>query len=71
MLALILGGIATFATGAWVGSVVDDATEKPVQITAQTASVDNGIMGLSKSDIIKYGALGVLAFVIYKKYLKK
>ena len=72
MLALILGGIATFATGAWVGSVVDDATEKtPVQITTQSASVDNGVFSLSKSDLIKYGALGLVAFLIYKKYLKK
>ena len=71
MLALILGGIATFATGAWVGSVVDDATEKPVQINAQSASVDNGIFSLSKTDMIKYGALGLVAFLIYKKYLKK
>ena len=71
MLALILGGIATFATGAWVGSVVDDATEKQVQIVAQTASVENGSFNLSKTDLIKYGALGLVAFFIYKKYLRK
>lgn len=71
MLTLILGGLATFATGAWVGSVVDDATEKPVQINTQTATVDNGVFSLSKADLIKYGALGLVAFVIYKKYLKK
>lgn len=71
MLTLLLGGIATFATGAWIGSVVDDATETPVQINTQTATVDNGLFNLSKKDLIKYGALGVVAFLIYKKYLKK
>ena len=72
MLALLLGGVATFATGAWIGSVVDDATEKtPVQIITQSANVDNGTFSLNKSDLIKYGALGLVAFYIYKKYLKK
>ena len=71
VLPLILGGIATFASGAWIGSVVDDATEKPVQITAQTATVDNGGFSLSRKDLLLYGALGVGAYFIYRKYFKK
>lgn len=66
--------LASLTTGAYIGSVVDDKLDTPVQINTQTATVsnsDSGIFNLSKSDLIKYGLLGLLAFYIYRKYLRK
>ena len=65
--------VASLATGAYVGSVVDDKMDTPVLINTQTAKVESnsGIFNLSKSDLVKYGLMGLVAFYIYKKYLKK
>ena len=66
-----LGAIATFFTGAYVGTVVDNANQAPqVQIqSAETSVTEN--KGLSNSDLWKAGVLGVAAWIIYQKFLKK
>lgn len=69
VLPLILGGLATFTTGAWVGSVVDDATEQP-SVTIQQATVEEK-KPLSRNYILLYGALGVGAYMIYRKFFRK
>lgn len=69
VLPLILGGIATFASGAWIGSIVDDATEQP-SVTIQQATVEEK-KTLSRKELLLYGALGVGAYMIYRKFLKK
>ena len=69
VLPLILAGVATFASGAWIGSVVDDATEQP-SVTIQQATVTEN-KPISRKELLLYGALGVGAFIIYKKFFKK
>ena len=70
ILLLALGGVASFFTGAYVGTVVDNANQAPqVQINSDSTSVSEN-KGLSNSDLVKAGGLGVLAWFIYKKFLK-
>ena len=69
VLPLILAGIATFASGAWIGSVVDVATEQP-SVTIQQATVSDE-KPLTRKEMLLYGALGVGAYLIYRKYLRK
>lgn len=66
-----LAVLASLTTGAYIGSVVDDKLDTPVQINTQTTTVDSGIFNLSKSDLLKYSLMGLLAFYIYKRYFKK
>lgn len=69
-LLLAVGGIATFFTGAYVGTVVDNANHAPqVAINSDSMSVSEN-KGLSNSDLLKAGGLGVLAYFIYRKFLK-
>lgn len=69
VLPLILAGVATFASGAWIGSVVDDATEQP-SVTIQQATVSDE-KPLTRKQLLLYGALGVGAYVIYRKFFRK
>lgn len=69
VLPLILAGVATFASGAWIGSVVDDATEQP-SVTIQQATVSDE-KPLTRKQLLLYGALGVGAYLIYRKYFRK
>lgn len=69
VLPLILGGIATFFTGAYVGTVVENATDSPsVQIQQATVSENKS---LDKKDFLIAGALGVAAYFIYKKLWRR
>ena len=69
VLPLILAGVATFASGAWIGSIVDDATEQP-SVTIQQATVSDE-KPLTRKQLLLYGALGVGAYMIYRKYFRK
>lgn len=69
VLPLILAGVATFASGAWIGSIVDDATEQP-SVTIQQATVSDE-KPLTRKQMLLYGALGVGAYMIYRKYFRK
>lgn len=65
-----LSAIATFFTGAYVGTVVDNANQAP-QVSIKSDKTDvSGNTSLSNSDFIKAGALGLIAWFIYKKFLK-
>lgn len=68
MIPLILGGLATFFGGAYIGTVVDNATEQP-NVLIQEAKVSEN-KPLSRKELLMYGALGVSAYFIYKKFLK-
>ncbi len=71
MLTLILGGVAAALGGAYVGTVVANATEAPNTVIKAEEVKANSITSLSGSDWIKAAALGGVAFVIYKKFIKK
>ena len=64
----ILGGIASFFGGAYVGTVVENATESP-KVEIQQATVTEN-KPLSRRDFLMAGALGVGAYFIYRKFLK-
>ena len=65
----ILGGIASFFGGAYIGTVVENATESP-KIEIQQATVAKN-KPLSRKDFLMAGALGVGAYFIYRKFFKK
>lgn len=68
VLATILGVTAAFFGGAYVGTVVENATDSPaVQIQSATVAENKP---LSRKDLMIAGALGVGAWWIYRKYLK-
>ena len=69
VLPLILAGVATFASGAWIGSIVDDAMEQPSVIIQQATVSDE--KPLTRKQLLLYGALGVGAYMIYRKYFRK
>lgn len=71
MITLILGGLAAALGGAYVGTVVANATEAPNTVIQADTVKANTISSMSNSDLIKAGLLGVGAYVIYKKVIKK
>ncbi len=68
VLPLILGIGAAFFGGAYIGTVVDNATESP-KVEIKQATVQEN-QPLSRRDLLMAGALGVGAWWIYRKYLK-
>lgn len=68
VLPLILGVAASFFGGAYVGTVVDNATESP-KVAIQQATVQEN-QPLSRRDFLLAGALGIGAYWIYRKFLK-
>ena len=64
----ILATAASFFGGAYVGTVVENATAAP-NVEIQNATVQEN-KSLSRRDFLLAGALGVGAYWIYKKYLK-
>lgn len=69
ILATVLGVTAAFFGGAYVGTVIENATDSPnIQIQQATISENKP---LSTRDMLLAGALGVGAYFIYKKVLKK
>lgn len=66
----IVGAIGAFFTGAYIGTVVDNANAAPsVQINTENAAIDEK-KKLTNKDLMIAGALGVGAWYVYKKYLK-
>ena len=69
MILTILGVTAAFFGGAYVGTVIENATDSPaVQIQSATVAENKP---LSTRDMLIAGALGVGSYFIYKKFLKK
>lgn len=68
VLATILGVTAAFFGGAYVGTVVDNATDSP-SVTIQQATVSEN-KPLSTRDMLMAGALGIGAYFIYRKFFK-
>ena len=68
MIPLILGLTASFFGGAYVGTVVENATAAP-QVAVQEASITEN-KSLSNKDLVIAGGLGIAAWFIYKKWLK-
>lgn len=64
----ILGAAASFFGGAYVGTVIDNATESP-KVAIQNATVQEN-KPLSRRDFLMAGALGVGAYFIYRKFFK-
>ena len=68
ILATVLGVTAAFFGGAYVGTVVENATDSP-SVSIQQATVSEN-KPLSTRDMLLAGALGVGAYFIYRKFLK-
>lgn len=68
VLPLILGIGAAFFGGAYVGTVVENATAAP-SVSIKDATVQE-TKPLSRADLLKAGVLGIGAYFIYKKLLK-
>lgn len=64
----ILGAAASFFGGAYVGTVIENATASP-NVEIQQATVTEN-KPLSRRDFLMAGALGVGAYWIYRKFLK-
>lgn len=64
----ILGATASFFGGAYVGTVIENATAAP-DVEIQQATVTEN-KPLSRRDLLMAGALGVGAYWIYRKFLK-
>ena len=69
ILAVTLGALASFFGGAYVGTVVSNATEAP-DVAIQSATVKEN-KPLESSDYWKAGLIGVGAYIIYRKFFKK
>lgn len=57
--------------GAYIGTVVANATESPSTVIQADKVNSFGSSTVSTNDKVKYAILGVAAFMVYKKYLKK
>lgn len=66
----VLAVAASFFGGAYVGTVVENATDSPA-VTIQNATVTEKNKALDKKDFLIAGALGVAAYFIYKKLWKR
>ena len=71
MFTMILGALACTLGGAYVGTVVANATEAPNTVIQADTVKANSISSMSNSDLIKAGLMGLGAYVIYKKVIKK
>lgn len=71
LIPVIIGAVGTFFTGAYVGTVVENATDSP-QVLIQQATVSDGKnKSLETKDFLIAGGLGVLAYFIYKKLWRR
>ena len=65
----ILAGVASFFGGAYVGTVVQNATDSP-SVNIQSATVSEN-QPLSKKDFLIAGALGVGAYLFYRHFWRR
>ena len=65
----VLAGVASFFGGAYIGTVVQNATENP-SVNIQSATVEEN-KPLSRKDFLIAGALGVGAYLLYRKYWRR
>ena len=71
LIPVIIGAVGTFFTGAYVGTVVENATDSP-EVVIQSATVSDGKnKSLSTRDFLIAGGLGVAAYFIYKKLWRR
>lgn len=68
ILATVLGVTAAFFGGAYIGTVVENATDSP-NVNIQQATVSEN-KPLTTRDMLIAGALGVGAYLIYKRIKK-
>lgn len=66
----LLAATASFFGGAYIGTVVQNATENP-SVNIQSATVQEKNTPLSKRDFLIAGALGVGAYLIYRKFWRR
>lgn len=66
----VLAAVASFFGGAYVGTVVENATESPV-VAIQSATVTEKNKSLSTKNIAIAGGLGLLAWLVYKKLWRR
>lgn len=69
MLTAILMATSCFFGGAYIGTVIDNANESE-KVTIVTPNATVGNKALDSGDFWKAGALGLVAFYIYKKFLR-
>lgn len=68
---LIVAGVASFFGGAYIGTVIKDATDEPdVVINTQTATTEKRVALLDGLELWQAGALGIAGYLIWKKWLK-
>lgn len=65
----VLAGVASFFGGAYIGTVVQNATES-ADVNIQNANVSEN-QPLSRKDFLIAGALGVGAYLLYRKYWRR
>ena len=63
--------ISSALGGAYIGTVVANATEAPSTVIQSDKVNSFGSSTVSTNDKIKYAILGAAAFLVYKRYLKK
>jgi len=68
MIPLILGVAASFFGGAYVGTVVENATAAP-QVAVQQATISDN-KSLTTKDFLIAGAIGAGTWFLYRKFLK-
>ena len=63
--------ISSALGGAYIGTVIANATEAPSTVIKSDEVNSFGSSTVSTNDKVKYAILGAAAFLVYKKYLKK
>lgn len=71
IVAAVLGGAALFTGGAYVGTVVENATDSPEVVIQQATVTDDKNKSLTNRQLLLYGGLGIAAYFIYKKLWRR
>ncbi len=67
----LIGVVASFFGGAYIGTVIKDATDEPdVVINTNTATSEKRVALLDNIELWQAGALGIAGYYIWKKWLK-
>ncbi len=70
MLPVVLGVVGAFFGGAYIGTVINNATDNPDVII----NAENGVITQNKQldnqDLVIAGVLGIAGWYVWKKYLK-
>lgn len=70
MLPVVFGVVGAFFGGAYIGTVINNATDNPDVII----NAENGVITQNKQldnqDLVIAGVLGIAGWYVWKKYLK-